>query len=108
MPSPLRQPYFTGGEFVARKPFTWSGEDYVTGDNFPHEELGVPEKKLRTMYNAGFLRRPDPEADEESDDDGKTEMTAEEKAKVRAEAKAKSRAEAKKLRKANKNKLKVE
>lgn len=57
MGSPLRQPFFPSGEFVARKPFPFNGEQFNTGDDFPVEKLGVEDRKLRTMYNAGFLMR---------------------------------------------------
>lgn len=50
-----RQPFIASGEFVARKKFTFDAVDYLPGDDFPYDELGCEARKLRNLYDAGYI-----------------------------------------------------
>lgn len=57
MAKETRQPFTPFlGKLIARKWFTFDGKDYFPGDVFPWGRLGVPQRKLRQMYEAGRLR----------------------------------------------------
>lgn len=57
MAKETRQPFTPLlGKLIVRKWFTFDGKDYFPNDEFPWERLGVPQRKLRQMYEAGRLR----------------------------------------------------
>lgn len=51
-----KQPFIPSGEFVVRRAFLFDAVQYASGDDFPHEEIGVEPRKLRNLFEAGFLQ----------------------------------------------------
>lgn len=51
-----KQPFVFTSKFVARKPFTFDGKEYLPGDDFNAEKVGCEARKLRNMYEAGLIR----------------------------------------------------
>lgn len=56
MPLVHKQPFISTGEFLVRKAFTFDGVDYKTDDEFPHRDVGCEGRKLRNMFDAGYLK----------------------------------------------------
>lgn len=55
-----KQPFISSGEFVVRRAFIFDAVEYKSNDNFPHEEIGVDPRKLRNLFEAGYLlNKPD-------------------------------------------------
>jgi len=50
-----RQPFSPHGNYVARKSFLYDGQNFKSGDIFPHEELGIDERKLSKLFEANFI-----------------------------------------------------
>lgn len=69
MPLAQKQPFISTGEFVVRRNFTFDGVDYKTDEEFPHRDVGCESRKLRNMFDAGYLKAKTMETDEESEDD---------------------------------------
>lgn len=53
-----RQPILPEGDYVARKNFTFNGKEFKANDNFPYEDVGCDERKLATLFKAGYIIRP--------------------------------------------------
>lgn len=94
MPLAHKQPFISTGEFVARKNFTFDGVDYKVDEEFPHRDVGCEGRKLRNMFDAGFLKaaagveKPTKKAAKivEEDDDDTDENTPVKNDSSRAEA----------------------
>lgn len=86
----LKQPFSFSGRFLAKKDFVFNGKPFNRGEEFDYEEEGADERKVRTMYNAGFLMRPPPKEIKEDDEgvsskeDRKKERARERRNKRRA------------------------
>lgn len=92
MPLVHKQPFIPSGEFTVRKPFTYDNVDYKTNDEFPHTSLGCEGRKLRNLYQAGFIKHEDVEEAGKETVDGDAPLNEVEKA---------SRADARKRRQEN-------
>ena len=91
----LRQPFIPSGEFVVRKLIIWNGTEYPVGDDFPWEEVGCTERRLRQLYDSGHLMNkprvkkevPVSDEDGEDSDDVNTEGKSEARKRRAAERK---------------------
>lgn len=90
MSSLHRQPFTSMGEYVVRKSFIFNDRSFQRDDIFPAEELGCDLRKLRNLYNSGYLIHGI--ASQDSSEIVKKEITDEEKV-IQAEIKKKKKAE---------------
>lgn len=97
-----KQPFIPTGEFFVRKPFTWDNVDYKTDEEFPHASLGCEGRKLRNLYQAGYIKHADIEESDREVIDEDAPLNEVEKSS-RADAR-KRRSENRKLAKAKKKK----
>lgn len=55
MKNPRRPAFDATNGFIARKSFVYAGESYATGADFPFETNGCDDRKLRQLWDNGFL-----------------------------------------------------
>lgn len=51
----VRAPFDPSGAYVARKDFTFQGKKYPRGTSFPWGTLSCSGRKLKQLYDNGFL-----------------------------------------------------
>lgn len=58
----LRSRQFAFGaleQFVLRKPLRYAGKTYARGDSFYPARVAITDRKIRMLWDAGFLAHPD-------------------------------------------------
>jgi len=55
MKNPRRPAFDATNGFVARKAFVYAGEIYAAGAEFPFKKNGCDDRKLRQLWDNGFL-----------------------------------------------------
>ena len=55
MPRYEKAPFNKTGEFTCRRTFTFNGRSYVVGQAFNWRNCACSERKLKNLYEGGFL-----------------------------------------------------
>jgi hypothetical protein len=59
MPNLTRSPFDIKREFVARKAFRTGNRKFTVGQRFPWKRMAVSERRVRQLYEAGWLTYPE-------------------------------------------------
>lgn len=60
--APSAAPVAVPTQVTVRRRFATHGKAYEPGDVFPWQDLGITDRKVRAMYQAGLLTLDPPEA----------------------------------------------